>query len=99
MTSVYDPRSTKVDGLEMRLVVSDSSKIVVYEDEVEDLFNLYYERSKGANAKKLHGLICKLFAGISEVNIQTYVNSFRNTKTLHPRFLKKAPLIPSCHGC
>ena len=91
---VFDPRSKNASGIEERLVVSSSNKIVVHAEEVEGLITTFSNRSKGANAKTLYGLLSKHFAGVDERLIQTHISATREAQSLHPKFLNKAPLQP-----
>ena len=91
---VFDPRSKNASGIVERLVVSSSNKIVVHAEEVEGLITTFYNRSKGANAKTLYGLISKHLAGVDERLIQTHISATREAQSLHPKFLTRAPLQP-----
>ena len=91
---VYEPRSKTENGMEMTLVLAKSNKIVLSEDKVQDLVKYCYDRSKGANAKKLFGLISKHFCGVSESNIQSLLSNLKQAQSLHPMFHNKAPLVP-----
>ena len=92
---VHDPRS--VDQ-ETRLVLTGTNLIVLREEEVEELIIMYFNHTKGANAKKIHGLIAKHFSGVGEKRIQACINGLRKSQELHPKFLNKAPLIPALAG-
>ena len=71
---VNDPRSSS-EHAETKLVVAATGKIVLKESEIDDLVKRYFQRTKGANAKTIHGLIIEHFAGVSEKRIQRHINS------------------------
>ena len=83
---VFDSRSKNPNGIEERRIVSSSNKIVVHAEEVEELITTLYNRSKGANAKTLYGLISKHFAGVDESIIQTHISATREAQSFHPKF-------------
>ena len=53
----------------------------------------YYNKYKGLGARKLYNAISKVFIGVSEREIQTYLNSLQSNQRLHPHF-NKPPLKP-----
>ena len=83
---------------EERVLVSrekDNIKtILLKKDEMEACVKAYHNRYKGSGARKLYKAISKRFAGISERDILSILNSMHEAQRLKPIFLNKAPLRP-----
>ena len=76
-----------------------SEKKLLNKDEVKSCINAYYNKCKGAGARKLYNSICKVFIGVTHREIQTYINSLPTHQQLHPHFINKPALKPvTSHG-
>ena len=63
-------------------------------DELQSCIQAYYSKYKGVGSRKLYNSITKVFIGITEREIQKYINSLQINQRLHPRFINKEPLKP-----
>ena len=62
--------------------------------ELQTCLKLYYQKCKGVGAWKLYNTISKVFCGITEREVQTYINRLQMHQQLHPTFINKQPLNP-----
>ena len=60
-------------------------------NEVKECIQKYYIKYKGAGARKLH---CKVFTGVTEREIQQYINSLPKAHRVNPKFSSKVPPKP-----
>lgn len=82
---------------EERILVQSNGErqtILLKNCEVSPCMKAYYSKCKGAGARKIHKSICKRFTGISERDIQNYINSNRKGHRMNPTFDNKPPPIP-----
>ena len=82
---------------EERVIVQSSAgykTILLKKCEVATCMKAYYKKCKGAGARKMHKSICKTFSGISERDVQKYINANRKGHRMNPTFENKPPLIP-----
>ena len=63
-------------------------------DELQSCIQAYYSKYKGVGSRKLYNSITKVFIGITEREIQKYINSLHINQRLHPRFILKKNLKP-----
>ena len=73
---------------------SGESKILLQNHEVKPCLMAYYTKCKGVGARKLYNTITKVFCGVTEREIQTFLNSQQTSQQLHPNFINKQPLKP-----
>ena len=83
---------------EERVLIEKNSgigkKILLQKSELKPCIMSYYNKYKGLGARKLYNAISKVFIGVSEREIQTYLNSLQRNQRLHPHFINKPPLKP-----
>ena len=65
--------------------------ILLKNSEVSDCIKKYYTKYKGSGARKLHRLISKVFTGVTEREIQLYINSILKAQRLNPKFINSFP--------
>ena len=70
------------------------NKILLKNDELQSCIQAYYSKYKGVGSRKLYNSITKVFIGITEREIQKYINSLHINQRLHPRFINKKKLKP-----
>ena len=92
-----------LNGQQERVLIdvdrSSERKILLKNNEVRSCIEAYYQRYKGVGARKLYITTAKVFCGISERQIQTYINSLQTSQQMHPHFINKQPLKPvKSHG-
>ena len=68
--------------------------ILLKKREVAPCMKAYYNKCKGSGARKMYKSICKTFTGISERDIQKYINTSQKGHRMNPIFENKPPLIP-----
>ena len=68
--------------------------ILLKKEEMEACVKAYHNRYKGLGARKLYKAISKRFAGVSERDVLSVLNSMHKAQRLKPIFLNKAPLRP-----
>ena len=61
---------------------------------MKECIQKYYIKYKGAGARKLHRIICKVFTGVTEREIQQYINSLLKVQCVTPKFSNKVPPKP-----
>lgn len=83
---------------EERVLVSsgqdDTKTILLKKEEMKTCVKAYHDRYKGSGARKLYKAISKRFAGVSERDVLSILNSMHEAQRLKPMFLNKAPLHP-----
>ena len=87
--TVTNPLSGKK---EERVIIE--SKILLMTHEVGPCITMYFAKYKGVGARKLYSIISRSFCGISERDIQTFLNKEQISQKLHPSFMNKKPLNP-----
>ena len=84
--------------IEERVIIdTDSkgaSKILLRNHEVEQCIKVYFTKYKGAGARKLYTTITKAFCGVTEREIQSFLNRQQVNQQLHPSFINKQALKP-----
>ena len=73
---------------------SGNKTILLKSSEIDSCIKMYYKKYKGAGARKLHRVICRVFTGVTERDIQAYINSIPKQQRIHPKFTNKLPLKP-----
>ena len=73
---------------------SGNKTILLKTSEVDSCIKMYYNKYKGSGARKLHRLICRVFTGVTERDIQAYINRIPKQQRVHPKFTNKLPLKP-----
>ena len=61
---------------------------------MEACVKMYHKKYKGAGTRKLYKSICKRFAGVSERDVASVVNTMHKAQRLKPTFMNKAPIHP-----
>ena len=61
---------------------------------MQDCIKKYYSKYKGSGARKLYRSICKVFTGVSEREIQSFINSIPKAQRVNPKFINKVPMKP-----
>ena len=82
---------------EERILVQSKAgytSILLKKCEVAPCIQEYYNKCKGAGARKIYKSICKSLTGISERDVQKYINANRKGHRMNPTFENKPPLIP-----
>ena len=78
---------------------STNKKILLKKEEVTSCIKAYNNKYKGMGSPKLYNSISKVFTGVSEREIQTYINSLQTNQQLHPKLINKQSLKPvTSHG-
>ena len=81
-----------------RVVIDSDSNgdrtILLQNHEVEPYIHAYYTKYKGVGARKLHNRISRSFCGVSERQIQAFLNRQQISQKLHPKFINKQPPKP-----
>ena len=78
---------------------STNKKILLIKEEVTSCIKAYYNKYKHMGSRKLYNSIYKVFTGVSEREIQAYINSLQTSQQLHPKFINKQSLKPvTSHG-
>lgn len=77
---------------------SRNKTILLKSCEVENCIKLYYNKYKGSGARKLYRVICRIFSGVTERDIQAYINRIPKQQRVHPKFTNKLPLNPVQSG-
>ena len=72
----------------------DEKGILLKNSELQTCLKLYYQKCKGVGARKIYSTISKVFCGITEREVQTYINRLQMHQQLHPTFINKQPLNP-----
>ena len=72
---------------------SGNKTIPLTTSEVDRCINMYYNKYKGSGARKLYRVICRVFTGVTELDIQAYINRIPKQR-VHPKFTNKLPLKP-----
>ena len=84
--------------IEERVIIDTDSgedeKILLQNHEVEQCIKVYFTKYKGAGARKLYNTITKAFCGVTEREIQTFLNRQQISQQLHPSFINKQVLKP-----
>ena len=99
--SVCQVSNPLTSQIEMRLLFQDgnSDKVIVLRtEEKRRCIALIYDRSKGEGARKIKKRIDAKFIGISEDEVQKYLNSSRINQKIKGRFENKPPLRPVHSG-
>ena len=97
LTSIGRIRNPLTGSKEVRVIVNAGNghkTILLKNSEVNDCIKKYYTKYKGSGARKLHRLISKVFTGVTEREIQLYINSIPKAQRLNPKFINKVPLKP-----
>lgn len=68
--------------------------ILLKKEEMEACVKMYHKKYKGAGTRKLYKSICKRFAGVSERDVASVVNTMHKAQRLKPTFMNKAPIHP-----
>ena len=68
--------------------------ILLMKNEVKECIQKYYVKYKGAGARKLHQIISKAFTGVSEREVQHYINSQPKAQRVNPKFTNKVTPKP-----
>lgn len=76
----------------------DSCVIVLRTEEKQECIAFFYDRAKGESARKIKTRIDVVFTGISEDEIQRYINSSRLNQKIKGTFDNKPPLHPVRSG-
>ena len=84
---------------EERVIIVDPSqkgegRILLQNREVQACIKKYYTKYRGVGARKLYNVISKTFCGISERDIQMFLNSQQSNQQLNPTFMNKQPIKP-----
>ena len=91
----YESLSGKMED---RVVIDSDSNgdrtILLQNHEVEPYIHAYYTKYKGVSARKLHNRISRSFCGVSERQIQAFLNRQQISQKLHPKFINKQPPKP-----
>ena len=84
-------------NIERRLLLhtpGEQKLIILRKEECVHCIDLYYKRSKGESARKLKKRIEAVFCGVSESDIQTYINNAKPSQMIKGKFENKAQLKP-----
>ena len=84
--------------IEERVVINTNSsgdgKILLQNHEIEQCIKMHFTKYKGAGARKLYYIIAKVFCGVTEREIQTFLNRQQVNQQIHPCFKNKQKLKP-----
>ena len=84
--------------IEERVVIDTNNrgdgKILLQNHEVEQCIKMYFTKYKGAGARKLYYIVAKAFCGVTERDIQTFLNRQHVNQQIHPSFKNKQKLKP-----
>ena len=72
--TVMNPPSGKMED---RLLINSNNSnrtILLQNHEVQSCINVYFTKYKGVGARNLHKRICSYFCGVSEREIQAFIN-------------------------
>lgn len=92
--TVMNPLSGKMEDRVLINSNNSNRTILLQNHEVQSCINVYFTKYKGVGARKLHKRICSSFCGVSEREIQAFVNRQQISQTLHPKFINKEPPKP-----
>ena len=68
--------------------------ILLKKEEVGDCIAFFYKRCKSESARKLKKRIDRVFCGVSERDIQAYINNSQKSQAVKARFENKPKLKP-----
>ena len=63
--------------------------ILLMKSKAKECIQKYYVKYKGAGARKLHQIISRAFTGVSEREVQHYINSQPRAQRVNPKFTNK----------
>ena len=87
--------ATVTNPLSGRMEDSNGDRAILLQNhEVEQYIHAYYTKYKGVGARKLHNRISRSFCGVSERQIQAFLNRQQISQKLHPKFINKQPPKP-----
>lgn len=87
--SVVNPLTGK---REERIMIGRT--ILLKQGEVQSCIRLYYAKYKGIGARKLYRCVVEKFCGVSEREIQTFINNQEKAQRMNPTFKNKAQITP-----
>ena len=68
--------------------------VLLKQHEVSICIKQHYQKMKGAGARKIYKSLCKSFTGVSEREVQSFLNQSRKNQHLNPKFKNKPRLTP-----
>ena len=98
LVSLSRTRNPLTGSKELRVMVehknSGNKTILLTNSEVDGCIRMYYNKYKGSGARKLYRAISRIFTGVTERDIQAYINRIPKQQRVHPKFTNKLPLKP-----
>ena len=91
---VLNPLSGKKEERVLIANEGGKQKILLKKNEVKPCITAYYNKYKGVGSRKLYNSIMKVFVGVTEREIQAYINSQQISQQMSPTFVNKPTIKP-----